>query len=315
MRVIVTGGAGFIGSHLSERLVREGADLTIVDDLNDSYAQDLKWANLRDVERVGNFDFHQLDITDQASINGLFESTGADLVIHLAARAGVRPSLKDPLLYERVNVQGTLVLLEACRRYSVKKIVFASSSSVYGCSPTVPFSEEDSRLVPISPYAATKIAGEQMCQIYSRLYGMRVICLRLFTVYGPRQRPDLAIRKFVERIESGQPIPFFGDGCTRRDYTYISDIVDGICASLDYDSPWEVFNLGNSHPVTLNEMLATVEAALGKKAQILRLPHQSGDVPITCADTQKARRELDFQPKVSFRKGVGRFVQWHQGQL
>jgi UDP-glucuronate 4-epimerase len=232
-------------------------------------------------------------------------------VIHLAARAGVRPSLEQPLLYERVNVRGTLVLLEACRRLGVKQFIFASSSSVYGGTNRVPFSEEDPVNRPISPYAATKIAGENICYSYRHLYGIRMVCLRFFTVYGPRQRPDLAIRKFTDLIVHGKPITVFGDGSSSRDYTFIDDIVNGIVSAISYDCDYELFNLGNSSPVALLAMIRVIEDKLGKKANIHWLPEQPGDVPITYADISKANRLLGYAPRVPFADGVERVIEWH----
>jgi UDP-glucuronate 4-epimerase len=233
-----------------------------------------------------------------------------DVVVHLAGRAGVRPSLADPLLYEQVNVQGTIGLLEACRQQGTQKFVFASSSSIYGIANQVPFREDDGLNLPISPYAATKIAGEKMCYTYSHLYGLQVVCLRFFTVYGPRQRPDLAIRKFTEMIFAGKPIPVFGDGSSGRDYTYVDDIVDGILASIEYKCSYEIFNLGNSKPVSLATLIETIEDASGRKAVIQRQPLQPGDVPITFADISKAQRLLGYEPKVPFRDGIASFIKW-----
>ena len=232
-------------------------------------------------------------------------------MIHLAARAGVRPSLEQPLLYERVNVRGTLVLLEACRQLGAKQFIFASSSSVYGGTNRVPFSEGDPVNRPISPYAATKIAGENICYTYRQLYGIRMVCLRFFTVYGPRQRPDLAIRKFTDLIAHGKPITVFGDGSSSRDYTFIDDIVDGVVSAVSHDCDYEIFNLGNFSPVTLLEMIRVIEDKLGAKANIQWLPEQPGDVPITYADISKANRLLGYAPRVAFADGVQRVIEWH----
>jgi UDP-glucuronate 4-epimerase len=313
MRVLVTGGAGFIGSHVAERLLRERHQVVIIDDLNDFYAPDLKRMNIEQVRRAGPIQFHEVDICQAKTVSQIVAANPPDAVIHLAARAGVRPSLSDPLLYEQVNVQGTISLLEACRRYGVRKFVFASSSSIYGLANRVPFIEDDHHNLPISPYAATKLAGEKICFTYSHLYGIRVVCLRFFTVYGPRQRPDLAIRKFTEMIDRGQPIPVFGDGTSGRDYTFVDDTVDGIMAALSYDTQYEIFNLGNSHPVTLNTFIATLEEALGQKAQIQRHPDQPGDVPITYADISKAQRLLNYQPQTPFSDGIQKFIEWYRG--
>ena len=310
-RILITGGAGFIGSHVAERLLASGHEISIIDDLNDFYAPALKRHNLGEIGKIGPVRFHQCDICDSGRISQIIEAAKPDAVIHLAARAGVRPSLEQPLLYERVNVCGTMALLEVCRTAGIPKFVFASSSSVYGIADRVPFREEDTPALPISPYAATKIAGEKICYTYSHLYGMKVVCLRLFTVYGARQRPDLAIRKFTEMIDRGEPIPIFGDGSTARDYTYIDDIVSGVVAALRLDASYEVLNLGNSSPVSLSMVIRTIEDHLGKRAKIRRLSLQPGDVPVTYADISKAQRVLGFCPRVPFSEGVGHFVRWH----
>ena len=310
MNILVTGGAGFIGSHLSERLLRDGHEVTIVDDLNDFYSPEVKRANLAAIGHAGPVTFHEADICDEERMFGIGRERRFDAIIHLAARAGVRPSLEQPLLYERVNVRGTMVLLELARRCGIGKFVFASSSSIYGIANRVPFSETDSENQPISPYAATKIAGEKICFTYSHLYSIRTSCLRFFTVFGPRQRPDLAIHKFANLIERGKPIPKFGDGTRGRDYTFCGDIVNGIVAALHYDCGFEVFNLGNSHPVDLNTLIRTLEGSLGKKATMERLPDQPGDVPITYADISKAQRLLGYAPQMSFQQGIDEFVSW-----
>jgi len=310
MRILVTGGAGFIGSHLCERLVRMGHQVAILDDLNDFYSPELKRANLAAVQAAGRVEIHIGDIRDTAAVEQVFSGFRPETVCHLAARAGVRPSLEQPLLYEETNVRGTLVLLEAARKHGLGKFVFASSSSIYGAANRTPFREDDNTNWPVSPYAATKIAGEKLCYTYSHLYGIPVICLRFFTVYGPRQRPDLAIHKFTRLMAAGRPIPFFGDGSTGRDYTYIDDILAGLLAALDYDCRYEIFNLGNSHPVTLTEMVAELEQALGRKAILDRQPEQPGDVPITFADISKAERLLGYRPQTPFREGIQRFIAW-----
>jgi UDP-glucuronate 4-epimerase len=245
----------------------------------------------------------------------VFAQFQPEAVVHLAARAGVRPSVADPLLYESVNVGGTVTLLEACRQFGVRKFVFASSSSVYGATDRLPFREDDGSNLPVSPYAATKIAGEKFCYTYSHLYDIRTVCLRFFTVYGPRQRPDLAIRKFVEMIDLGRPVPMFGDGSSGRDYTYIDDIVAGIRAALLLDCPYDIFNLGNSNPVDLLTLIRTLEDALQKKAILQRLELQPGDVPFTYADIGKARRQLGFEPATPFAEGIRRFVAWYRRRL
>lgn len=309
-RVLLTGGAGFIGSHLAEALLGHGCALLILDDLNDYYDPALKRANLEAVRRAGAFEFVHGDICDQALVEGLVERFRPEAIVHLAARAGVRPSLEQPVLYQRVNVEGTAVLLEAARRSRVARFVFASSSSVYGAASRVPFSEEDPVRFPISPYAASKIAGEALCHVYAHLYGIRTVCLRFFTVYGPRQRPDLAIRKFAEAIAAGRPIPVFGDGSTGRDYTYIDDIIAGILAAMRHETAFDVFNLGNSSPVLLRDMIATLERVLGRRAVIDRQPPQPGDVPITYADIRKARQLLGWSPATSLEQGVRHMAAW-----
>jgi UDP-glucuronate 4-epimerase len=314
VNILVTGGAGFIGSHLSERLLWDGHEVTIVDDLNDFYSPEVKRANLAAFGHTGQVTFHEADICDEERIFGIGRERKFDAIIHLAARAGVRPSLEQPLLYERVNVRGTMVLLEMARRSGIGKFVFASSSSIYGIANQVPFSETDAENQPISPYAATKIAGEKICFTYSHLYNIRVSCLRFFTVYGPRQRPDLAIHKFADLIERGKPIPKFGDGTRGRDYTFCRDIVSGIVAALHYDCDFDVFNLGNSHPVDLNTLICTLERSLGKRAIIETLPDQPGDVPITYADISKAQRLLGYSPQTPFQKGIDEFVAWYRNR-
>jgi UDP-glucuronate 4-epimerase len=310
MRTLVTGGAGFIGSHLVEKLLAEGHEVAILDDFNDYYDPAIKRANLSGVA-----DFvavHQVDLRDGRAVAELFRREKFELVAHLAARAGVRPSIAQPQLYYDTNVTGTLHLLEAARQTGVQRVIFASSSSVYGVSKVVPFSEELHLTQTISPYAATKIAGEFLCSTYSHLYQMRIMALRFFTVYGPRQRPDLAIHQFTRRIHDGQPIEQFGDGSTRRDYTYIEDIIQGVMAASHYEGPlWDIFNLGESDTIELRELIAAIEQALGRKAEIRQLPDQPGDVPLTCADISKARRLLGYQPTTSIRDGLPKFVEWY----
>ncbi|MBN9656776.1 MAG: GDP-mannose 4,6-dehydratase [Acidobacteria bacterium] len=310
MRVLVTGGAGFIGSHLCSRLLRSGHETAVLDDLNDYYDPALKQSNLEVVRACGPVVFQAGDVCDQAAVERLMGVFRPEAVIHLAARVGVRPSLTEPLLYQRVNVEGTAVVLECARRYGVGRFVFASSSSVYGTANQVPFLEDDTLLRPMSPYAATKIAGEALCHSYAHLYGISTTCLRFFTVYGPRQRPDLAIRRFVENISAGRPIPVFGDGATGRDYTYVEDIVDGIVRALGQDHGFEIYNLGNSQPVLLREMIATIERVLGREAVIDRQPMQPGDMLVTCASIEKARRALGYQPATSFEAGIRATADW-----
>jgi UDP-glucuronate 4-epimerase len=312
MRVLVTGGAGFIGSHVAERLAREGHAVFILDDLNDFYPVILKEQNLDAVRQIGLRAFYKADIRDVELIRKIMSEISPNVVIHLAARTGVRFSVEQPFLYEEVNIRGTLGLLEASRLAKVQRFIFASSSSVYGLTNSVPFREDDPAIVPISPYAATKIAGEKLCQVYSHLYNLSVICLRFFTVYGPRQRPDLAIRKFTELIDAGEEITIYGDGASARDYTYVDDIVQGVVACLDYPCSYEVFNLGGSCPVPINTVIETLETALNRKARVRRIPAQPGDVPVTYADIQKAGELLGYAPGTTFQEGVERFIHWYR---
>jgi UDP-glucuronate 4-epimerase len=312
MRVLVTGGAGFIGSHVSERLLRDGHNVTIIDDLNDFYCPRLKLDNLTAVRKAGPLRFYQGDIRDDDLVGQVFKESRPEAVVHLAARAGVRPSLEQPLLYESVNVRGTMVLLERCRTSQAGKFVFASSSSVYGIADGVPFNEDHSRNLPISPYAATKLAGESLCFTYAHLYGISATCLRFFTVYGPRQRPDLAIRKFTESIACGRPIPLFGDGSSSRDYTYIEDIVEGVIAALFHQGRYDIFNLGNSSPIDLLGLVRLIESSLGKAARLTWMPPQAGDVPITFADISKAKHVLGYEPRTPIADGIRMFVEWYQ---
>ena len=310
--VLLTGGAGFIGSHLATRLLGEGGwNVTIVDDLNDFYPPDVKRANLEAVRQAGDIRFVEADIRSAESLAAIFDETSFDCIVHLAARAGVRPSLSEPVLYAETNINGTLNLLELARKHEVGQFVFGSSSSVYGINSKVPFAEDDRIHQPISPYAATKAAGELLCHTYSHLFGFRTVCLRFFTVYGARQRPDLAIHKFSRLIWEGKPIQVFGDGSSRRDYTYVDDIIQGVRASMDYDgSMHEVFNLGESETTELSRLIELIENALGKKAAIDRQPMQPGDVPITFADISRARRLLNYNPTTKIEQGIPKFAEW-----
>ena len=314
--ILITGGAGFIGSHLVNRLLAEGDwQITVVDDFNDFYDPAIKRENVR--ARLANPDFKivEADIRNYEALAQAFSDTAFDCIVHLAARAGVRPSLKEPRLYAETNVNGTLNLLELARAHEVKQFVFGSSSSVYGMNSKVPFSEDDPIFNPISPYAATKAAGELLCHSYAHLYDMRIVCLRFFTVYGARQRPDLAIHKFAKLISAGRPIPVFGDGTTRRDYTYIDDIVAGVRAAIDYDqSNYEIINLGESRTVELSELISLLEKSLDQHAAIDRQPVQPGDVPRTFADITKARRLLGYNPQTQIEEGIGKFVEWFREQ-
>ncbi len=310
--ILITGGAGFIGSHLVDHLLAEGGwRITVVDDFNDFYDPAIKRENLSARLANTNFKVVEGDIRNQETLSQVFSDANFDCLVHLAARAGVRPSLKEPRLYVETNVNGTLNLLELARAHGVKQFVFGSSSSVYGSNAKVPFSEDDPIFNPISPYAATKAAGELLCHSYAHLYDMRIVCLRFFTVYGARQRPDLAIHKFAKLISAGWPIPVFGDGTTRRDYTYIDDIIAGLRAAMDYDqSKYEVINLGESRTVELRELIGLLEQALGRQAEIDRQPLQPGDVPQTFADIGKARRLLGYDPQTQIEKGIEKFVEW-----
>lgn len=310
--ILVTGGAGFIGSHLVEFLLREkGWKVTVVDDLNDFYSPETKRDNLKALASAGEFKFVEGDIRDANALKQIFDAGEFKYIVHLAARAGVRPSLSQPKLYAETNIDGTLNLLELARDYEVPQFVFGSSSSVYGINAKVPFSEEDRIHQPISPYAATKAAGELLCHTYSHLFNIRTVCLRFFTVYGARQRPDLAIHKFSRLITEGKPIQVFGDGSSRRDYTYVDDIIQGVRASMDYDaSMHEVFNLGESATTELSRLIELLEENLGQKAIIDRHPMQPGDVPITFADTAKARRLLGYCPTTKIEEGIPKFVEW-----
>lgn len=307
---LVTGGAGFIGSHLVDRLLADGWAVTTVDNFDPFYSPDVKRANVVPHLQHPTFRLVEADVCDAAVLREALPG-GYDAVIHLAAKAGVRPSIEAPAAYQRVNVEGTQVLLELAREWGTRQFVFASSSSVYGVSPEVPWREEEPGLRPISPYAATKVAGELLGHVYAHLYGVRFIALRFFTVYGPRQRPDLAIHKFARRMLDGQPITLYGDGSTRRDYTFVDDVVEGIVAAIDYNgSPYEVINLGNSRTVRLSELVEAIEQALGVEAQIERLPPQPGDVPQTWADLAKAQRLLGYDPETTLGEGLAAFASW-----
>ncbi len=314
MKFLITGGAGFIGSHVAERLLRAGHSIWVLDDLNEYYPASLKRYNVSEISAIGGtrFQFRHGDITDPAVVERIFSETAFDQVIHLAARAGVRPSLLEPALYQRVNVEGTVLLLEAGRKWGVKKWVIASSSSVYGLNSKMPFSESDPIFSAISPYAASKLACEALGHVYHHIYGFDVAMLRFFTVYGPRQRPDLAIFKFATNINAGLPITVFGDGSTARDYTFVEDIVDGIVACTDRSLGYEIFNLGESQTVRLDQLIALLERALGRKAILDRQPLQPGDVPRTFADISKAAALLGYRPRTRIEAGIPRFVEWFQ---
>lgn len=307
MRILITGGAGFIGSHVTEAFQHEGHETAIFDDFNAFYNPALKEANAR---RPGCPVFRG-DLRQSSDVENAFAGFKPEALVHLAARAGVRPSLDEPQLYIDTNVTGTLNVLEAMRRHGCGRMLFGSSSSVYGCNAKVPFAESDPIPATISPYAATKVAGEHLCSAYAHLYGLKITALRFFTVYGPRQRPDLAIHKFTRLIHEGKEIPQFGDGSTRRDYTYVDDIVQGLRCALAYEpAPFDIFNLGESRTVELRELIRCIETALGTPARIKQMPHQPGDVPVTYADITKARRLLGYDPQTPLETGIGRFVEW-----
>ena len=310
MRTLVTGGAGFIGSHLCEALLRAGHDVVALDSFDDFYDPAVKRANLATCRESQRFRLIEGDIRDARLVEDVLSGSNIEMIVHLAARAGVRPSIAQPLLYQDVNVGGTVVLLEAACRNQVQKFIFASSSSVYGNNQKIPFAESDNVDFPISPYAATKKAGELLCHTFHHLHALDVTCLRFFTVYGPRQRPDLAIHKFARLIEAGQPIPVYGDGSMMRDYTYIDDIVDGVMRATERCRGFHLYNLGESAPVSLSDLIAALEVALSRKAVIDRLPPQPGDVERTFADVTLARAELDYRPTVALPGGLGRFMAW-----
>jgi UDP-glucuronate 4-epimerase len=315
--ILVTGGAGFIGSHLVERLIGENVwQVSVVDDFNNFYAPELKRANISALLGNPNFRLYEIDICNAPGLENVFAENKFDVIVHLAARAGVQPSLCQPQLYAETNIGGTLNLLEMARKFNVKQFVFGSSSSVYGINCKIPFSEEDKIFQPISPYAATKAAGELLCHTYSHLYNIRAVCLRLFTVYGARQRPDLAIRKFSQLILDRKPIQMFGDGTTRRDYTFVDDVIEGVHAAIDYtESDFEIFNLGESQTVELKCLIELLEENLGKKAIIHQKPLQAGDVPQTFADISKARRLLGYNPQTKIEEGIKQFTDWIKSDL
>ena len=313
MRILVTGGAGFIGSHLVEKLIGLGHAAAILDDFNDFYDPQIKRANITAVK--DDAPVFQIDLRNNNAVRGLFQREKFDTIVHLAARAGVRPSIAQPQLYYDANVSGTLHLLDAARIAGIERFIFASSSSVYGTSKNVPFSEDLHLKQTISPYAATKIAGEFLCSTFSHLYQMRTIALRFFTVYGARQRPDLAIHQFTRKILAGQPIDQFGDGTTRRDYTYIDDVIQGVIAALKYDAAmWDIFNLGENETVQLKDLIKMIQEAVGREAKINHLPEQPGDLPVTCADISKAHRLLGYNPTTKLLDGLPRFVEWFRVQ-
>ena len=308
--VMVTGGAGFIGSHLCARLLENGHDVIAVDNFNDYYSPKAKEGNIRGFLENKSFRLYRIDITDLKNLESIFREKKIDAVLHIAARAGVRSSIENPFIYVKTNIEGTLNVLEMARKFSVKKLVFASSSSVYGIGK-LPFSESSNVNNPMSPYAATKISGELLCRNYSNLYKIPIACLRLFTVYGPRGRPDMAPYKFMKLLLEEKELPVYGDGTSKRDYTYVEDIVRGITASMEKALEFEIINLGNSSPIDLEKFISILEKHTGKKAKIARMSEQQGDVPITYADISKAERLLGWKPKVSLDSGIKKMVEWY----
>lgn len=313
-RILVTGAAGFIGSSLCDALLKRGDTVRGLDNFNDYYDPAIKRGNLTGAQKHATFSLVEGDITDEALVQQTFDDFRPEVVVHLAARAGVRPSLADPALYNRVNVVGSQNILEACRTADLSHLVFASTSSVYGGSTDVPFNEENPVMKPISPYAATKRANELMAHVYSHVHGLNVTLLRFFTVYGPRQRPDMAIHKFTRMIDEGKPIPMFGDGSTARDYTYIDDIVHGLVQAVDRPFRYEIFNLGEHHTTTLRELITLIERHVGRAAIIDQQPMQPGDVEITFADIDKARTLLGYNPQTGMDTGIRNFVAWYREQ-
>jgi UDP-glucuronate 4-epimerase len=312
--ILVTGGAGFIGSQLCERLLRERGKVICLDNFDSFYDPSIKIKNVEEVKKKFPelFELVTGDIRNPEHLQEAFQKHRVDFVVHLAARAGVRPSISDPLLYQDVNIRGTIVLLEACKAYGIKNFIFASSSSVYGENQRVPFTEEDLDIQPISPYGATKRAGELLCYSYHHLYAMNIACLRIFTAYGPRQRPEMAIHKFTRLIDRGEKIPIYGDGSSRRDYTYIDDLIGGILAVIRYHKGFEIYNLGESQTTSLKELIRLIEEAFDKKANVEMLDPQPGDVSVTYADITKAKRMLKYQPGVKMEEGIKRFAEWYK---
>lgn len=313
-RVLITGVAGFIGSSLADELLARGDEVIGVDNFNTYYDPAIKRRNLTQADSMDRFTLHEVDICDEEAIHALFAATQPEVVVHLAARAGVRPSLQDPNLYHRVNVIGGQHILDACRHHKPSHLVFASSSSVYGGSVDVPFRETDPVMTPVSPYAATKRMNELQAHVYQHVYGVRTTMLRFFTVYGPRQRPDMAIHKFVKMILNGEPIPMFGDGSTLRDYTYIDDIIDGVVRCVDTPFDYEIFNLGESHTTSLKELIGLLEKHTGTEALIDQQPMQAGDVEQTYANVDHAKEKLGYAPHFTMDEGIARFVKWYRAQ-
>ncbi len=311
MSILVTGGAGFIGSHLINKLLEDEHSVICLDNFDSYYDPHLKRKNIKHNLGKENFKLVEADVRDKKTLMKIFKENDIEKIVHLAAKVGVRPSIKEPMLYEDVNVRGTLNLLEVCTEFKVENFIFGSSSSVYGNTKKIPFSEDDIPK-PISPYGASKRSAELLCHVYSSLYGIPITCLRFFTVYGPRQRPDMAIHKFTRLISKGEKIEMYGDGSSKRDYTYIDDVVDGMLSALGKEFNFEIFNLGNSQTVELRHLISLIEETLGKKAEIKQMPEQSGDVPITYADISKAEKLLDYKPQTKIEEGIEKFVKWYE---
>ena len=311
-KVLVTGAAGFIGSQLTDALLSRGDTVVGVDNFNTYYDPKIKWGNLAGAQEQAAFSIHEVDICDEPALRNLFDQERPEVVMHLAARAGVRPSLEDPNLYHRVNVIGGQHILDACRDFEPSHLVFASSSSVYGGAKETPYTEDNPVMRPISPYAATKRMNELQAHVYSHVYGLNVTMLRFFTVYGPRQRPDMAIHKFTRKILEGEHLPMFGDGSMQRDYTYVDDIIDGVLRCIDRPFRYEIFNLGEHHTTSLRDLIALIEKHTGKEAVIDQLPLQPGDVTISFADIEHAREKLGYDPKFTMDEGIARFVAWYR---
>ena len=313
MQIMITGGAGFIGSTLADRLLTEEHNVIVLDNFNDFYSPALKEKNVSKNVENPKYKLYRGDICDEDLTENIFANNKIDVVVHIAARAGVRPSLENPMEYFKTNVDGTVNILEKMKKFGVKKMVFASSSSVYGNCKAAKFSEDLKVTEPISPYAATKLACEEILYTYSKLYNIKTVALRFFTVYGPRQRPDLAIRKFIELIEQNKEIPVYGDGSSMRDYTYIEDIINGVTSAIKYDkTPYEIINLGGGSPITLSNMILTIEKVMGKTAKKSYLPMQAGDVDKTVSDITKANKLLDYKPKTTFEEGIRKFIEWRK---
>jgi UDP-glucuronate 4-epimerase len=314
MKILVTGGAGFIGSNLIDMLLKRNHEVAAVDNFTNFYDPKIKGNNIKNASDYDSFKLYRTDITDRDSLDYLFNKHDFEIIVHLAAKAGVRPSIEDPVGYSKTNIQGTINLLEIAKEKKINKFIFASSSSVYGNNKKVPFSEDDNVDFPISPYAATKKAGELICYNYHHLYNINIFSLRFFTVYGPRQRPEMAIHKFTRLIDNGKPIPVFGEGKPKRDFTYITDILDGIYSAIERVSGFEIINLGESQTINVNQLINEIEQALGKTAIRNILPMQPGDVIKTYADISKAKRLLDYNPSINIETGIKQFVEWYREQ-